>query len=88
MDTKDLEDIPELWPQIRRHRLPTVQYTARQVVSGLHFLGDAQDRSLACANLFADLLLTHLYNCGVDFQDSRIQTDKGSEFIGSPQASY
>lgn len=86
MDTKDLQDIPELWPQIRRHRLPTVQYTAREVVSGLHFLGFAQDRSLACANLFAELLLTHLQGCRVHFEDSRIQTDNGSEFIGSPQA--
>ena len=41
MDTKDLDDIPELWPQIQRHRLPTIQYTAREVTSGLHFLAYA-----------------------------------------------
>lgn len=32
IDTKDLKDIPELWPQIRQHRLPLIQYTAREVV--------------------------------------------------------
>lgn len=60
LDTKDLDDIPPLWPQIRRLGLPLIQYTAREVVSGLHFLGYAQERSLACSTLFARLLLHHL----------------------------
>ncbi|HLV01494.1 MAG TPA: helix-turn-helix domain-containing protein, partial [Acidobacteriota bacterium] len=64
MDTKDLDDIPELWPQIRRLRLPKVQYTAREVVSGLHFVAYAQERSLTYANLFVKLLLGHLKSCG------------------------
>jgi transposase len=48
LDTKDLLDIPELWPQIRQHRLPTVQYTAREVVGGLQFLAYAQERPGVC----------------------------------------
>ena len=28
IDTKELCDIPELWPQLQRHRLPLYQYTA------------------------------------------------------------
>lgn len=86
MDTKDLNDIPELWPQIRRFGLPKIQYTARDVVSGVQFLAYAQERSLAYANLLARLLLEHLKACGADLSGSRIQTDNGSEFIGSWQA--
>ena len=83
MDTKDLNDIPELWPQIRRHGLPTVQYTAREVVSGLQFIGYAQERSLTYARLFARLLVDYLQSCGVSFRGCRIQTDNGAEFVGS-----
>jgi hypothetical protein len=83
LDTKDLVDIPELWTAIRLHNLPKVQYTAREVVSGLHFIAYAQERSLACATLFIRLLLDHLQGCGVNFSGCRIQTDNGSEFIGS-----
>ncbi len=86
IDTKDLEDIPELWPQIRKLNLPRIQYTAREVVSGLHFLAYAQERSLANSHLFAEVLLDHLQVCGADLQGARFQTDNGSEFIGSWQA--
>jgi len=83
LDTKDLDDLPELWPQIHRLGLPKVQYTAREVTSGLQFLAYAQERSLACANLFAELLLDHFGRHGVDLAGCTIQTDNGSEFIGS-----
>ena len=36
--------------------------------------------SLVYSALFAELLLAHLQSCGVAFQDSRFQTDNGSEF--------
>ena len=83
IDTKDLEDIPELWPQIRALGLPKIQYTAREVVSGMQFLGYAQERSLIYAALFAKRLIAHLLMTGVDLDGSRTQTDNGSEFIGS-----
>ncbi len=82
-DTKDLDDIPELWPQIRRHKLPLMQYTAREVTCGFQFLAYAQDRSLANANLFATLIIEHLQKNNVDLADCRFQSDNGSEFIGS-----
>lgn len=82
-DTKDLDDIPELWPQIRRWNLPTVQYTAREVTCGFEFLAYAQERSLDCANLFAELIIEHLQKHGVDLDGCRFQSDNGSEFIGS-----
>jgi transposase len=86
VDTKDLIDIPELWPQIRALGLPKVQYTAREVVSGMMFLGFSQERSLTHATIFAQLLLHHFQTCGVNLQGCRWQTDNGTEFIGSWQA--
>jgi transposase len=60
LDTKDLVDIPELWPQIQRLGLPKVQYTAREVTSGLQFVAFAQERALCYATLFARILIEHL----------------------------
>ena len=37
-DTKDLDDIPHYWPQMKARGLPAIQYTARDVRSGLQFL--------------------------------------------------
>lgn len=83
LDTKDLIDIPELWPQLRRLQLPKVQYTAREVVSGLQFLAYADERALVYSTLFAEMLIAHLQRCGVSLRDCRFQTDNGSEFIGA-----
>jgi transposase len=85
MDTKDLFDIPEYWPAMTSFGLPRCQYTARDVVSGLTFLAYAQERSLTYATLFADRILTHLKACGADPHAVTIQTDNGSEFVGSWQ---
>ena len=85
-DTKDLFDIPEYWIQMRRYNLPRVQYTAREVVSGLKFIAYAQERSLSFANLFAQRIIGHLQQNGVDLSQTIWQTDNGSEFIGSWQA--
>jgi len=82
-DTKELTDIPELWLQIRRHNLPTIQYTTREVVSGLQFIAYAHERALCYSTLFAEIVLEHLQRCGVQFSDARVQSDNGSEFIGS-----
>jgi len=83
IDTKDLNDIPEFWTPARLLQLPIVQYTARDVVSGLQFIAYAQERSLICATLFAAIPLKHLQRCGVSLENCRIQTDNGSEFIGA-----
>jgi hypothetical protein len=71
---------------MKRYRLPKVQYTAREVVSGLQFVAFAQERSLAYAKLFAQRICQHLAECGVDLSACVWQTDNGSEFIGSWQA--
>jgi transposase len=87
-DTKDLCDIPEYYLQMKALGLPTMQYTARDVTSGLLFMGFAQERSLTYATLFAHYINTSLKNCGVDLSQTMRQTDHGSEYIGSVTAKY
>ena len=84
-DTKDLGDIPHYWPQMKRRGLPAVQYTAREVRSGLQFLAYASRRSAGASALFADRIQRHLARCGVDLKHLVWQTDNGGEFIGELQ---
>ena len=81
-DTKDLHDIPAYWAQARALQLPLVQYTAREVRSGLLFLAFAQRRSAAASQVFAARIQRHLEHSGVSLRDLVWQTDNGSEFIG------
>ena len=43
----------------------------------------AQERSLSCSRLFAQRIMEQLEACGVDLSGTVWQTDNGSEFIGS-----
>ena len=81
-DTKDLDDIPHYWPQMKARDLPAIQYTARDVRSGLLFLAFAQRRSAAASEVFAARIQRHLHRCGVSLRDLVWQTDNGSEFVG------
>jgi len=82
-DTKDLIDIPEYWPQMKRKRLPKVQYTFREVSCGIQFLGFANERSLTHATLFANYINEHLKKFNLLHPNDIRQTDNGSEYIGS-----
>ena len=83
-DTKDLIDIPEYWPQMRRLNLPTVQYTRREISCGILFLGFANERSLIHATLFAAYINHQMAKYKAMPEDSaRCQTDNGVEFCGS-----
>jgi len=82
-DTKDLCDIPQFWPQAQQLELPAVQYTAREVRSGLLFWAFAQRRSAAVSAVFAARIQQHLGRCGISLRDLAWQTDNGVEFIGS-----
>lgn len=82
-DTKDLCDIPHYWPQAQRHHLPGVQYTAREVRSGLLFLAYAERRSAAASAVFAARIQRHLDRYGVALRDLVWQTDNGGEFVGA-----
>jgi transposase len=85
-DTKDLCDIPHYWPQAERFDLPWVQYTAREVRSGLLFLAYAERRSAAASAVFAARVQRHLDRYGVALRDLVWQTDNGSEFVGGHDA--
>ncbi len=59
-DTKDLDDIPHYWPQAQSLGLPLIQYTAREVRSGLLFWAFSQQRSAAVSAVFAARIQQHL----------------------------
>jgi transposase-like protein len=78
-----LNELPRI-PHNCPHRTPPAldQFTAREVRSGLMFLGFANEKSTSNACLFAQILCGHLKRCGVDMEKLKFQTDNGSEFIG------
>jgi hypothetical protein len=82
-DTKDLMDIPEYYLQARLLDLPKVQYTFREVSCGILFLGFANELSLTHAQLFAAYINHFLRKFKAFPEESRRQTDNGSEYIGS-----
>lgn len=82
-DTKYLNDIPEYYPQMMARNLPRFQYTARDVTSGLLFLGFAQELSLTNTTLFAEYLNRELSARGANLSHTTRQTDNGAEYIGS-----
>jgi transposase len=81
-DTKDLDDIPHYWPQAQRLHLPIIQYTAREVRSGLLFWAFAEQRSATASAVFAARIQQHLARYGVSLRDLVWQTDNGGEFKG------
>ena len=82
-DTKDLMDIPEYYLPAKLLNLPKVQYTYREVSCGILFLAFANVRSLTHAQLFAAYINHFLAKFNALPQESRRQTDNGSEYIGS-----
>jgi transposase len=79
-DTKYLQDLPRYWPYMMRLRLPKFQYTVREVVSGLTFIGYADEISKSYAVLMAERVSAHLAWHGVDLNQVEWQTDNGQEF--------
>src|SRR5439155_171571 len=82
---QSLSRSPHSWPQMQARRLPVIQYTAREVRSGLLFLAFASRRSAAASAVFAARIQRHLDRCGVDLRQLVWQTDNGSEFVGALQ---
>src|SRR3990172_4462754 len=81
-DTKDLDDIPHYFLQAKALGLPIIQYTAREVRTGLTFADYAQERSAALACVFAERVIAHLEACGVPLEEVGFQTDNGCEYTG------
>lgn len=68
-------------------KLPIIQYTARDVRSGLLFWAFAEGRSASASAVFAARIQQHLHRYGVSLRDLVWQTDNGGEFKGGfPQA--
>lgn len=86
IDTKNLCDLPEYWLQAQAFDLPRYQYTARDVTTGVLFLAYSNELSLTYAQLFAERIAEHLKAHQVRLSDVTVQTDNGSEFVGSWQA--
>src|SRR5258708_5107184 len=57
-DTKDLDDIPHYWLQAQQLGLPAIQYTARDVRTGLLFWTFAAHRTASARPLFSPRLPT------------------------------
>ncbi|MEO0273372.1 MAG: helix-turn-helix domain-containing protein [candidate division WOR-3 bacterium] len=79
-DTKHLYDIPFYWAQMKRLGLPSHQYTAREVVSGLSFVGYADELSKTYSCILADQVCKHLQAHGLEMKGIDWQIDNGSEF--------
>jgi transposase len=82
-DTKDLDDIPEYYLQMKMLKLPKIQYSFREVSCGILFLGFANQRSLIHSQLFAMYINHFLKKYNALPPNSVRQTDNGSEYIGS-----
>src|SRR5580698_9592040 len=80
-DTKDLDDIPNYWPQAQQLGLPAIQYTARDVRSGLLFWAFAEKRSAAASAVFASRIQQHLDRYGISLRDLVWQTDSRGDFL-------
>ena len=83
IDTKDLIDIPEFYLPMKILKLYEVQFTFREPVTGIQYLGYGDEKSLVNATIFIDIILSELKKCGVDLSKTTVQSDNGSEFIGS-----
>ncbi len=84
IDVKELKDIVELYPALRRYNLPVYQYTARCVRSGASFISYGFEQSLINSCVFARYVLGHLRDMGIEVRV--VQTDNGGEFVGSWQS--
>jgi hypothetical protein len=60
IDTKDLSDIYQYWPFMRRLRLPRYEYTLRELSTGTCFFAYADRNNSTYASLFAQYVIEHL----------------------------
>lgn len=81
VDTKQLDDIPEMYEEYIVHKLPKYQYTARCVRTGALFVAYANENNTWNAGIFAMLVMRHLKRNRVNTSKIKIQTDNGVEYI-------
>lgn len=83
IDTKDLRDILNYWPYIKKLNLPKHEYTYRELSTGACFYAYADENNSLYASLFARYVAEHLKRYGIEVSEIEWQSDNGSEFIGS-----
>jgi len=79
-------DIPPIYSLIAKGSLPCYEYSAKDNISGLAFVCLAEEKSLINSVRFIYLLFKHFQSFGIDVSKIKLQTDNGSEFIGSMTA--
>ncbi|MCB9803264.1 hypothetical protein H6763_00345 [Candidatus Nomurabacteria bacterium] len=83
LDTKYLDDIPNLIGPIQQGFLPRYEYTLRDMTTGTTFLGyGLKERSVYCTCSFVALAMYHMQLHGIDTHYVTIQSDNGPEIIG------
>jgi transposase InsO family protein len=75
-----LQDVRE------RSASPGIEYTAKDVTTGIAYVCLAYERSALNSLRFVHMLFQHLIRYGVEVQHLTVQTDNGSEFIGHIEA--
>jgi len=83
IDTKDLSDICQYWPFMKRLKLPRYEYTLRELSIGATFYAYANENNSTYASLFARYIIEHLKSYGIKVARIKWQTDNGCEFIGN-----
>lgn len=83
VDVKELRDIPNIVALVEAGIIPNFQYTARDQVTGTMYICYAREHTLINSVRFVSMLFEHLRQFGVHGSEITIQTDNGSEFIGS-----
>lgn len=83
IDTKDLSDILNYWPLMRRLGLPRYEYACRELSLGASFFAYADENTTTNASKFADYVACHLKRHGIKTAQITCQSDNGPEYIGS-----
>lgn len=86
VDVKELRDIPNIYALVKTGIIPGYQYSARDVVTGTSFVCYGWEYGLLESVRFIQALFEHLRGFGTHSSEVTIQTDNGSEFIGSINA--
>ena len=83
IDTKDLSDILNYWPLMRRIGLPRYEFALRELSVGASFFAYADENTTTNASKFADYVARHLKRHGIKTARIQWQSDNGSEYIGN-----
>jgi len=75
IDTKDLSDIYQYWPYMKRLGLPRYEYTLRELSTGATFYAYANENNSTYASLFAKYVIEHLASYGINTLRTSWQTD-------------